>query len=1253
MMFLMRILEALLAGGMIVAALSVWRLCSPSSSRRLRVLGWVVAAAAACGVVGFYWAAALKVSLRIALGGDVLVNAASPVLLAAIVSGIIVLAGGWVLSFIRLGIPRFRDGSTSNLKYEAVSLTVCVALLVTSLELPVQNPRLFTPEQRITQLDRSLRALEDGDREMPRDTWDPDHVVTMVGRDPQRLFRWVQQNTYWIPYHGVLRGPVGVLMDRQGNSLDRAILLATLLQKAGYTVRLAHGELTVQQALENLPGLVAERAVGFNQPPHLLQPDSPVRVVATQYQLDGSAIEGTLNGYSDRVTRLSLEMQQRVARQTERLLRTLNRPFVNEQWTEQSQGAVEALRDHWWVQIQDRDGRDLDLLSGDGQSALVPAREAVNLADVQAGRSHEIEVRVVTEHWRDGASITRTVLRHKLRPAELIGQPIVLQFWPSDWPSDFRPPGEDRRKAVRVGSLQQHEWRATLLVGPNVAEKAVVTEALHLASDRNSTPGAGGNPLGGLGGAISNALAPEKASGELSAVWLEYELLRPGTSSQTIRRTIFDLLGPAARARNASPQLPLTESSRLVRSLSLMMRTEILPVVCRIAPEYVMHLLSESVAANHEVMQSAIKGELNDVSAAIQALSSKSVAGPSPLYNLALARFDLSRVAQHVYVNQPIILTRHVFPMWGGDHADVRDTSDIVANATGVDLLNHDPFATRVEQGVLDTNAERLAIGTGQIETDTSEAFDSSSDWSAIASDSNLSTATLEKDVQAQIASDLHTGYTAVALRKPLARDGEAFSGWWRVDAKTGDTLGVSARGWGEASAIRTFPLSAVALFTSATERSLLWQVAERWAYGFAFDYGVCLAMAEGSNIIENLASGRQLAPFGQSAYESRKVCGVMAIITSGLFATLPFLTMYLAARVGIAGGWRVGFTLWLRGLRADLRALAADTRGGYRFPGTYEPPPRGAGPHEPPPSKGSPKGSPKGGPHGPNEPGGQPNEPGGGSQNEANPPDAKPSSDDPCQGTEEASPNADSMNNESPGSAPEEPTPGVPEVPTAADVEAARQAALAAKQDYKSASQVSSEDVGEYVRYTLRIENRVGPAPNENGDYWPPGPPVPKKWPNEPGPQDYDPNFADELSKKADSAMAQSWKAMRRLDELWDQYAAIDKKYLETHGQTSPKPVGADGNCGTPYVQPSQTLGLGPGNTQPLGPGVPSPIGPPIGPPAGSPPGSNGLPAGPGQTQPLSPGGPPPGTSPPGSVDPYAKTVAGLAGAGNAMGKP
>jgi hypothetical protein len=142
-------------------------------------------------------------------------------------------------------------------------VAVCVAVLL------VIAPRLRrqgavggyhrASAARVVEIDNSLRALADADREAPRDRWDPDYIVSTIGRDPRLLFEWVRDNTAWIPYRGELRGPVGVLMDREGNSFDRALTLATLLDKAGHTVRLVRGELTPKQALAMIPALVVRR----------------------------------------------------------------------------------------------------------------------------------------------------------------------------------------------------------------------------------------------------------------------------------------------------------------------------------------------------------------------------------------------------------------------------------------------------------------------------------------------------------------------------------------------------------------------------------------------------------------------------------------------------------------------------------------------------------------------------------------------------------------------------------------------------------------------------------------------------------------------------------------------------------------------------------------------------------------------------------------------------------------------------------
>ena len=156
----------------------------------------------------------------------------------------------------------------------------------------------LTPEEQRVMLDSSLRAIEDGIRDATRDRWDPEYVVEQVGRNPDSLFRWVQENTSWIPYRGVLRGPTGVLMDRQGNSLDRALLLADLLKRAGHSVRLARTEISIERAEAVLPALVAMRP----ERAHLEEVEAdpvPISESAEAYGLDGKAVEQTLGSYDE------------------------------------------------------------------------------------------------------------------------------------------------------------------------------------------------------------------------------------------------------------------------------------------------------------------------------------------------------------------------------------------------------------------------------------------------------------------------------------------------------------------------------------------------------------------------------------------------------------------------------------------------------------------------------------------------------------------------------------------------------------------------------------------------------------------------------------------------------------------------------------------------------------------------------------------------------------------------------------------
>src|SRR5882724_1271009 len=99
-------------------------------------------------------------------------------------------------------------------------------------------------------IDRMFSAIKNVASDLPRDSFDPQAAIDQAGREPQKLFDWVRGNTSWAAYEGQLRGAAGVLMDRTGNSLDRALLLADLLGRCGYKTRLGHARLSMTQAAE-------------------------------------------------------------------------------------------------------------------------------------------------------------------------------------------------------------------------------------------------------------------------------------------------------------------------------------------------------------------------------------------------------------------------------------------------------------------------------------------------------------------------------------------------------------------------------------------------------------------------------------------------------------------------------------------------------------------------------------------------------------------------------------------------------------------------------------------------------------------------------------------------------------------------------------------------------------------------------------------------------------------------------------------
>lgn len=737
---------------------------------------------------------------------------------------------------------------------------------------------------RVGVLDNSLRALADAERDSPRDRWEPEYVVQLNGRDAAQLFAWVRDNTVWIPYRGVLRGPVGVLMDREGNSLDRSLLLATLLAKSGHSVRLAHGQLTSEQAIELLPDLIARQTVAAI--PSDIEPEPDLDVAAATYRLDPVAVERTRIAHRDGVGRLLAELQARVADQTQRLVGEVPVPDPRTDADDRFKTAADALRDHWWVQRQDA-GRwvDLDLLTSGG-AALTTATSTTAATDLPPDVHHELAVRVVTERWSAGGVEESETLRYVLRPSQLVGEPIALQIWPSSFPKQLASdPKSDL--GLRGVALAQKSWDVGLIIGAKVAARAVITAS----ADAQSPAGSG--LFGGLGAGIAGAVQQKaedpsgSRSGELTAVWIEYEIRQPGEPPRTMRRAVYDVFGAAARADHATKTLALDERKRLTRSLALMLRTEILPITSRIPPEYLSHLTARSLLANRNLLRSVLANWPSAAALDPERLVADAAPTVSQLYTLAFARLEWSRYREVQYVDRIGILTRHHHPGLVGNNFTVRGAVDVIAGDVGVSLAEEDAFAARQEQGVLDTNAEALWwVGEGL--NNTGEAYATSTDWVTLSgTGADVEALGLSADARVRIKQDLASGLVVVAPKHPVPRGPDEFIGWWRIDPRSGATQGVTGNGWGQCGAEY-----------GVTLEGAFWYAARN----FAFEYGLCLGLAQAVNGFR--AAGAELQARGiwfwwlppiQSAsakdvlMASNGAC-VVSAITAGLVSTLPFL---------------------------------------------------------------------------------------------------------------------------------------------------------------------------------------------------------------------------------------------------------------------------------------------------------------------------------------------------------------------------
>jgi hypothetical protein len=320
---------------------------------------------------------------------------------------------------------------------------------------------------------------------------DPAAFATALGNDPSRIFEFVRDQVAYEAYTGCLRGPRGTLLAMAGNSVDRAALLASLLQHAGQRVRFARGRLPEASAGDLVASMWTDR-------PRVSPPAPPAEPTADM-TLDADTL---VSGIKRDGVLLRESLQK------------AGLPAPGDSMSLES--LIAETQDHYWVQWwRDASWVDVDPSFATATPGVAHTRAAETFDALPEPLFHRVDIRVRLEEYTSDKPSTREILHYSAKAADLSGTDLVLTH---------RPEKGKLTPSLLVGGQQ--------LPGLPFSLKAPEGGGL-------------GGGFGSLFGGGESAAPVPTATAES----LEFDFISPGGRKTTAVREIFDLAGAARRRK--------------------------------------------------------------------------------------------------------------------------------------------------------------------------------------------------------------------------------------------------------------------------------------------------------------------------------------------------------------------------------------------------------------------------------------------------------------------------------------------------------------------------------------------------------------------------------------------------------------------------------------------------------------------------------------------------------------------------------
>ncbi|TVM05407.1 MAG: hypothetical protein FMJ08_09390 [Halomonas sp.] len=647
--------------------------------------------------------------------------------------------------------------------------------------------------QKVVALDRATLAAHEA---LPWHRLEVDAAQQALGDDPDKLFEWVRDQTRWLPYAGELRGANGVMQDRMGSSLDRALLLAALMENAGHQVRLARSALS-QQSLAELEAAWSDMPVA--------RPIEPFQPTSDSAELVGL---GEQLGYADGELLADIETAQARAEQASaqleddhhRLVQGMQALLDETDSLAARQPSPPALENHWWVQRrQAEEWVDYDPALPDARSGerwLTDAQVSHYFAqELPDEVRHWLTIEVIAEQF-DGQQLTEnTAFSLTLPASSLAGEQLQLELYPLELPSpQALIDGSMDVESLPERLFTQDKWVPYLRRGEQIERQDGIHAdgSLFNPNTDASIAGAAQDASGALQGiSVSGGVDQEPAETHLTAVNVRLQLDIPGQSARQIERPIMDLLGPARREADIESFTP-DEDQRQQRAIEMLSTLELLPQAYWIPPAQLAAWHYESLMANRQATLAGVHlGAQADTSFIGKALEARSTRRPA-LDQLATMRLANSPEREHIALGQLNLLGYVTLLEYADGDYQRREGFDILENRVLVASGDQPAQQVRMAQGLLDTLLEtRIAVEPGRAMGNTAAAFleglKDNHEWQVIDSVSQLDGLDpyWNADIHAHLRNRLAQGERVVMPSSPA----DPFV-WWQLNPKSGDMLG-------------------------------------------------------------------------------------------------------------------------------------------------------------------------------------------------------------------------------------------------------------------------------------------------------------------------------------------------------------------------------------------------------------------------------------------------------------------------------